>query len=330
MSALAPVLQGYFTDRLIRQRRASPHTIAAYRDSFRLLLGFAQERLGKAPSQLELSDLDADLIAAFLEQLETVRGNTVTTRNGRLAAVHSLFRYAALRCPEDAATIQRVLAIPHKRADSALIDFLTQAEIDALLAAPDRSTWAGRRDHTLILVDVQTGLRVAELSGLRWEDIELGTPSYVRVQGKGRKERVTPLPAQSRAALQVWRREHRGEPTDVVFPSRRRTRLSHDAIGRLVAKHAAIAERHCPSLRAKNVTPHVLRHSLAMSLHTNGIDIAVIALILGHESIETTKRIYLHADLTLKERALSRLAPMTAPPGRYKPPDALLAFLESL
>ena len=329
MSSLAPILQGFFTDRLARQRQASPSTVAAYRDAFRLLLRFVQDRTGKAPSRLELADLDATMIGSFLEHLETARHNKVSTRNSRLAAVHSLFRYAQLRSPEDAANIQRVLAIPHKQADDAIVSFLTAPEIDALLATPDRSTWAGRRDHALLLVAVQTGLRVSELTRLCCGDLELGVGPHLRCHGKGRKERVTPLTSQSVTTLGVWLKEQQPRPTDPLFPSRRGTALSHDAVGRLVAKHAAAAQQHCMSLQTKHVTPHVLRHSCAMSLLQSGVDISVIALWLGHESIETT-RVYLHADLSLKQRALDSTAPANTTPGRYRAPEPLLAFLDSL
>lgn len=329
MSALAPTLQGFFTERMLTQRRASPNTVASYRDTFRLLLGFAQRRTGKTPSKLQLEDLDAVLIGAFLEHLETHRHNSVRTRNTRLAAVHSLFAYAALRHPEHAALIQRVLAIPAKRTDRQLVSFLTHDEVDALLSAPDRDTWAGRRDHALLVVAVQTGLRVTELTSLTRADVELGTGAHLRCHGKGRKERITPLTAQAGGVLRVWLAERRGEPCDPLFPSRRRGPLSRDAVALLVAKHARAAMQRCPSLSAKTVTPHVLRHTCAMSLLAVGVDISVIALWLGHESIETTQ-IYLHADLAIKERALARTAPAGTTPGRYRAPDTLIAFLEAL
>jgi integrase/recombinase XerD len=265
MSTLAPLLQGFFTDRLIRQRQASPHTITSYRDTWRLLVTFAAARAGTTPSQLSLADLDATTIGAFLDHLTTVRHNTASTRNGRLAAIHSLFRYAAPRAPEDAALIQRVLAIPHRRTDRPLVAYLTTPEIDALLTAPDRSTWAGRRDHALLLAGIQTGLRAAELIRLRRTDVELGAGPHLRVHGKGRKERVVPLTTQSVRELRTWLKERGGTADDPVFPSRRGTALSHDALGQLVAKHAARAQQSCPSLHAKHVTPHVLRHTCAMT-----------------------------------------------------------------
>jgi site-specific recombinase XerD len=329
MSTLAPTLQAFFTQRLIGQRRASPHTIAAYRDTFRLLLGFASSELGRSPAQLGLEDLDAPLIGAFLGTLETERGNAVATRNARLAAVHSLFRFAALRHPEHAAVIQRVLAIPPKRADRALVSFLTPPEIDALLASPDRTRWIGRRDHALLAVAIQTGLRVSELIGLTCQDVSLRTGAHLRCQGKGRKERCTPLTATTAAVLRVWLQERQGGATDPLFPTSRGGPLSQDAVERLLAKYAARAEPACPSLHGKRLSPHVLRHTSAMQLLHAGVDTSVIALWLGHETVRTTQ-IYLHADLRLKERALARTAPPHLAPGRYRPPDSLLAFLESL
>ncbi len=329
MSSLAPTLEAFFTQRLIDQRPCSPKTVASYRDAWRLLVNFAHRELSKAPSELQVSDLDAPLIGAFLEYLERERHNSVRTRNARLAAIHSLFTFAALRHPEHAAVIQRVLAIPAKRFDRALVSFLTVDEIDALLASPDRNAWIGRRDHALLLLAVQTGLRVSELVGLTCSDISLSNGAHVRCSGKGRKQRCTPLTSQTAAALGVWLRERAGNPGDPLFPSRRGGSLSTDAVEWLLAKYAAAAALRCPSLRAKNVTPHVLRHSCAMALRAAGVDISVIALWLGHESIESTQ-IYLHADLAVKEKALARTAPLGTVPGRYKPADALLGFLDSL
>jgi integrase/recombinase XerD len=329
MSALAPVMEGFFTERLIGQRQASPHTVASYRDTFRLLLGFAQRHTGKTPVKLDVEDLDAVLVGAFLDHLETERHNSVRTRNNRLAAIHSLFSYAALRHPEHAALIQRVLAIPAKRMDRQLVSFLTDAEVDALLAAPDRDTWVGHRDHALLLVAIQTGLRVSELTSLACGDVELGPAAHLRCYGKGRKERITPLTTEVCVVLRVYLAERQGRPDDVVFPSRRGGPLSSDAVAVAVARHARIAATRCPSLLTKTVTPHVLRHTCAMRLLAVGVDTSVIALWLGHEGVETTQ-IYLHADLAIKERALARTAPTGTTPGRYRPPDALLAFLESL
>jgi integrase/recombinase XerD len=329
MSLLAPTLEAFFTERLVGQRRASQHTVAAYRDTFCLLLRFAQQRTGKAPSGLDLSDLDTPLISAFLDHLEHERGNSAQTRNVRLAALRSLLRFAALRHPEHAALIQRVLGIPPKRVGRTVVSFLTRDEVEALLQGPDRSTWRGRRDHSLLLVALQTGLRVSELIGLRRKDVVLGAGAHVRCSGKGRKERCTPLTAQTVAALRVWLDQRGGRPDDPLFPGPRGLPLGRDAIRRLVAKYASTAQERCPSLRAKQVSPHVLRHTSAMQLLQAGVDTSVIALWLGYERVETTQ-VYLHADLAIKERALARTAPPDIKPGRYRPPDALLAFLQGL
>ena len=329
MSALAPTLQAFFTERLARQRAASPHTVAAYRDALRLLVAFAAERTGREPSRLDLGQLDAPLVTAFLDHLEHERGNAVRTRNARLAAIHSLYRFAARRHPEHAALIARVLAIPPKRCERALVTFLTGAEVQALLGAPDRGRWSGRRDHTLLLVAVQTGLRASELLGLRIADLHLGAGAHVSCQGKGRKQRITPLTAEAARCLSVWLAERRGQDADPLFPGRAGRPLGRDGLERLLAKHAARAAQTCPSLAAKRVSPHVLRHTAAMQLLAAGIDSSVIALWLGHERVETTQ-IYLHADLAIKERALARIAPTGARPGRYRAPDRLLAFLEAL
>jgi integrase/recombinase XerD len=329
VSRLPAVLQGFFTDRLMRQRQASPHTIAAYRDTVKLLLDFAAQATGKQPADLDITDLDAPLIGRFLQHLETARGNSVTTRNARLAAIRSLFRYAAVHAPEHAAVIERVLAIPPKRCDRAIVAFLTREETDALLAAPDRSTWTGRRDHALLLLAAQTGLRVSELTGLRMQDLHLGAAAHVRCHGKGRKDRVTPLTKSTVKVLRTWLTERGGQPGDVLFATRRASPLSRDAVERLVAKHAATATATCPSLAGRKITPHTLRHTAAMALLHAGVDTTVIALWLGHEQTDTTL-IYLHADLTLKQKALDRTVPPGTKPGRYKPPDTLLAFLDTL
>lgn len=330
MSALAPLMEAFFTDRLINQRGASANTVTGYRDTFRLLLGFATDRTGKKPSGLDIADLDAPLVAAFLDHLEHERGNQVRTRNNRLAAIHSLFSYAALRHPEHAATIQRVLAIPLKRCDRNLVTWLTEAELDALLAAPDRTTWAGRRDHALLVTAAQTGLRISELTGLEIADVHLGAGAYVHCLGKGRKERATPLTPHTVKVLRVWLRERRGATTDPLFPTRTGTRMSRDAVEHRLAGHLAAARVSCPSLRTKRVGIHTLRHSAAMRLLESGTDVTIIALWLGHEQPATTAQIYLHADMSQKQRAIARVAPPGTTPGRYRPPDPLLAFLEAL
>jgi integrase/recombinase XerD len=309
-AAFPALLQSFFTDRLLRQRRASPHTIAGYRDCFRLLLHFAKERLGKIPSKILVEDLDAPFLGLFLEHLESVRKNSARTRNARLAAIHSFFQYVALEEPGCALHCQRILAMPNKRHERRQIEFLNREEIDALLA-------------------VQTGLRVSELIGLNRRDVVLGTGAHVHCIGKGRKQRCTPLRPETAKMLDAWLRECRGQPESPVFLSIRGSRLSRDAIERLIAKYTHVAEHACPSIKRKKVSPHVLRHSAAMNLLQHGVDRSVIALWLGHESVETTQ-MYLHADMRLKEKALSRTAPLGVTPTRYHPDDKLLAFLESL
>lgn len=305
-------------NRLTRQRNASPHTIAGYRDTWRLLLAFAAARTGIAPSALDLADLDAELVTAFLDHLEHDRGNSVRTRNTRLAAIHSLFRYAALVHPERAASIARVLSIPPKRFDRALVCYLTEPEVDALLAACDLTTWTGRRDHAMLLLAVQTGLRISELIGLTRGDLHLGDGAHVACHGKGRKDRITPLTTSTRDVLRDWLSEH-ADPTAPLFPSRHGRRLSRDAIERRISHYTLIAAESCPSLRDKAITAHVLRHTTAMRLLHAGVDTSVIALWLGHETVDTTQ-IYLHADLTLKEKAMARTRPTKSTTARYKPP----------
>jgi site-specific recombinase XerD len=326
----APLIERYFTVRLIRQREVSAHTVASYRDTFRLLFRFAQKRLRKLPSMLALEDLDATLIDAFLADLETERGVSVRTRNLRLTAIRSFFRFVSFEEPAASALIQRVLAIPAKRHDKRQIDFLTRAEIDAILAAPDRTTWLGCRDRTLLLLAVQTGLRLSEIVNLDRASVQLAAPAHVRCIGKGRKERCTPLPSATQEALKAWLKEPVRCDGDTLFPGVHGRRMSADAVQALLAKHARTASERCPSLVSKRVSPHVLRHSTAMELLQAGVDCSVIALWLGHESIETTQT-YLHAHLALKEAALAKLQPHElGEPSRFQPGDPLLAFLDSL
>ncbi|MHA7178412.1 tyrosine-type recombinase/integrase [Arthrobacter sp. Sr24] len=329
MNTLAPTLQKFFTDRLIMQRQASPDTVAAYRDTFRLLFGFIAETKRIAPEKLELADLDAPTIGAFLTYLEIVRGNTVRSRNARLAAIHSLFKFAALEHPELAGLISRVLAIPQKRFDQGIVAFLSKKEVEAILAIPNKDTWIGRRDHALLTLAVQTGLRVSELTSLCRDDITLTSGPHVRCRGKGRKQRATPLTTGTVATLREWLNAHEGPPAAPLFPSRHGTPLSTDAVEWLLNKYVTVATSNCPSLATKRVTPHVLRHSAAMFLREAGVDISVIALWLGHESIASTQ-IYLHADLAIKQRALDKTTPLEHTPNRYKPTDSLLAYLDTL
>jgi integrase/recombinase XerD len=325
------LLESFFTKRLIAQRRASPHTIGSYRDTFRLLLQFAQRRLGKAPSRLTLEDLQAPFLGAFLDNLESARANTTRSRNLRLAAIRSFFRYIALEAPQYSGLIQRVIAIPNKRQPRPLVGFLTRPEIDALLAVPDRDTWLGRRNHALLLTVIQTGLRLSEITSIRRQDVSLGNGAHIRCEGKGRKERCTPLAKSTVVVLTAWIREQ-GEEDDgtrILFPTAQGRRLSADAVQHLVRKYAAAAQETCPSLTDKRVSPHLLRHTTAMELLQSGVDRTLIALWLGHESVETTQ-IYLDANLAIKEEILAKTTPINAKGGRYRPDDDLLAFLKGL
>jgi integrase/recombinase XerD len=326
---LATLLTRFFTVQLIQHRDASPHTIGSYRDTFRLLLQFVKSRLEKEPSSLSIVDIDAPLVSAFLVDLEERRKITARSRNLRLTAIRSFFRYIAYELPDHAEQIQRVLAIPSKRCIHAQVSYLDRAEVDALLAAPDQTTWSGRRDHACLLLAVQTGLRVSELTGLTLNDISLSTGAHVHVVGKGRKERCTPLTKQVTAVLSAWMKEPAVGDVPYLFPNRRGRRLSNDGVQYLLAQHVATASTHCPSLLGKHVSPHVLRHTAAMELLQAGVDTSVIALWLGHESVETTQ-IYLEANLAMKEKILEKTSPHNGQPVRYKPDDALLAFLKSL
>jgi len=314
---LPALIERFFTERLMRQRRVSPHTIASYRDTFRLLLEFVHTRLHRLPSSLDLQDLAAPTISAFLDDMEKRRSVSVRTRNLRLTAIRSFFRFIAFEEPAYSALIQRVLAIPSKRHDKRLVHFLTRPEIEALLAAPDRTTWIGRRDYALLLLAVQTGLRLSELTGLDRDAVVLGRGAHVRCFGKGRKERCTPLTEHTVLVMQAWLKEPCRSSSQALFPNLiNGGRLSSDAVQALLAKYVAVAGRRYPSLTRKRISPHVLRHSAAMELLQAGVDCSVIALWLGHESLETTQ-VYLHA---LNGKI----------PGRYRPGDQLLAFLNTL
>jgi len=329
MKTFSELLQSFFTERLVAQRNASPYTVANYRDTFRLLIAFAHRTEKKPPTKLTMTDLDAPFVCRFLDHLEKDRGNSARSRNVRLAAIHSFFNYVALEEPALGAVAQRVLAMKSKRCARKPVDYLTHLEAEALLAAPDRSTWSGRRDRVLLLIALQTGLRVSELIGLRCEDVTLAVGAHVRCTGKGRKSRCIPLRKEAVAALRVWMRERDGQTTSALFPNARGGLLSRDGVEYLLAKHVAAARLCCPSLKAKHVTVHVLRHSSAMELLHAGVDRSVIALWLGHESMETTQ-VYLHADLELKSQALAKTESFKGQSGRYRPPDQLMAFLQSL
>jgi len=327
-TALPALIQRFFTDRLCVQMEASQHTVAGYRDTFRLLLRYASARHARPPVKLTIEDIDADLVGDFLVHTETARGNSARSRNTRLAAIRSFFRYVAMADPTWLLHCQRILAMPNKRYVKRAVTFLDSEEIAALLAAPDRATWAGRRDHALLLLAVQTGLRASELVGLRCGDVVLGSGSHIRCMGKGRKERATPLRRETAKLLTAWI-GHDKDQSSPLFPSIRGERLSRDALEHLVRKHCLTAARACPSIGAKRVTPHTLRHSTAMDLLHHGVDPAVIALWLGHETVETTQ-IYIHADMRMKEKALARVAAPATPSSRFRPDDQLLAFLEGL
>jgi site-specific recombinase XerD len=328
-TSLAPLLQGFFTQRLMQQRQASPHTISSYRDTFRQFLKFARQQLQKSPSRLNLEEIDAPLIIAFLDGLEKHHGLSVRSRNLRLTAIHSFFRYAAFEAPAHSAQIQRVLAIPSKRFTRTMVQFLTRAEVDALLAAPDQRTWFGRRDHAFILVAVQTGLRLSEMTALTREDLILGSGAHVRIIGKGRKERCTPITRSTLAVVKVWLREPQRGGGNVLFPSAKGERLSVHGVQYLLNKHRMTASKVCPTLKHKRVTVHRLRHTAAMDLLQAGVHPSVIALWLGHESVETTQ-IYLEATLAMKEQALAKATPPKGRLARYQPGDQLLGFLNSL
>ena len=325
----ARLLGSFFTSHLMQQRRASRHTVASYRDTFRLLVLHARDVLGKPPQDLSLEDLDPDLVGGFLNHLERERGNSARSRNTRLAAIRSLFRFAAVHEPHHAVLAQRILSIPRKRYSARPVDHLDRDETEALLRAPDPDTRIGRRDHALLLLAVQTGLRASELISLRRGDVQLESPGHLRCLGKGRKERCVPLRRDSIAALKAWMKESGGEPGDRVFANQRGNPLTHDSLAYLLDRNQAAAQSACPSLKRKRVTPHCLRHTAAMSLLQGGVDQATIALWLGHESVATTY-IYLHADLKLKEEAMAKTTPLDAPIGRYRPEDSVLALLNSL
>jgi site-specific recombinase XerD len=328
-STLPALLQKYFTERLMTQMNASPNTIAGYRDTFRLLLVFACQQAGKTPTKIQLTDLNSTLVTDFLAHLESKRGNSARSRNTRLAAIRSFFRFVAMNEPALMHQCQQILALPSKRYVRRTVDFLDRDEMEALVAAPDRATWVGRRDQVILTLALQTGLRASEIISLRCGDVVAGTGAHIRCDGKGRKQRCTPLRREMFKLLAAWRKERGGSDQEPLFPSNRGTKLSRDALEHMVQRHTLSAAQKCPSLKTKRVSPHVLRHSTAMELLQHGVDQSVIALWLGHESVETTQ-IYMHADLRLKEQALERMNPKTQKPGRYRPDDKLLAFLEAL
>ncbi|MCX6605915.1 MAG: site-specific integrase [Acidobacteria bacterium] len=325
----APLIQAFFVEYLLNQKNASPRTVAAYRDAFRLLLRYLHQTKGVQPVALRVADLDAPVILAFLDNIEQQRANCIRSRNARLAAIRSFFRFVQMREPAGLAVASRVLAIPVKRTERKLVGYLTRSEIDAILATADQTHWDGRRDHALLLTLYNSGARVSEIIGVRRDDIALDAPASLKLHGKGRKERAVPLWAKTAKVLRAWLQEPGDGLSDLAFPSARGRRISRHGVSYLLNRAAGRAAPACPSIRAKRVSPHLIRHSTAMHLLQAGVDPAVIALWLGHESVETTHG-YVEADLTMTENALGKLTPAGSAPGRFKPADKLLAFLEAL
>jgi integrase/recombinase XerD len=325
----AALVQAFFVEYLLNQKNASPRTLATYRDAFRLLLQFIRETKGVEPVALGVADFDAPTILAFLDHIEQKRGNSVRSRNARLAAIRSFFRFIQMREPEALAIASRVLAIPVKRTERKLIGYLTRPEIDAILTAADRSNWDGRRDHALVLTLYNSGARVSEITGVRRDDVVLDSPASLKLHGKGRKERAVPLWTRTARVLRIWFQELGDRFGEFAFPSARAKRLSRHGVSYLLNQLADQAATACPSLHDKQISPHVIRHSTAMHLLQSGVDPAVIALWLGHESVETTHG-YVEADLTMMESAMGKLTPAGSAPARFKASDDLLAFLGTL
>jgi len=326
---LADLIESFFLERLMSQRHASHNTIASYRDTFRLLFQFVWKRSGKTPSNLCFEDLSPQCIVDFLGDLEKNRSCAARSRNQRLTAIRSFFQYASFKIPEKSGMIQQVLSIPKKRHDRSLIDFLNQNEIEALLAIPDQNSWIGRRDHLLLSTAIHTGLRLSEITGIRWSNVALGHGAHIKVVGKGRKERAIPLSKQLAAQLASWRKSEKAAIGDPVFPTQHGPKMSADAFQRMLSKYVSKARERCPSLRQKRVSPHVLRHSTAMRLLQSGVGQPLIALWLGHESVETTQ-IYLNADLKMKEKVLAKTAPLKGSYKKFQPSDRLMGFLQGL
>ena len=330
-ASFASLLRTFFCEHLTAQREVSPQTIASYRDTFRLLVGYAATKTAKTPTDLALADLDAPLVLGFLDHLETARGNTARSRNLRLTAIRSFMRYTSFRDPTSLPLVQRVLAIPTKRFARPMLDFLSRAEIEALLVAPDPAQWGGRRDHLLLATLYNSGARVSELIALRRRDIDLGAAPSVRLHGKGRKERSVPLWKTTTASLRLWMDKLPVAPETPIFANRAGLAMSRSGVAERLRRALRTAAGTCPSLVGRRITPHTLRHTTAMHLLQSGVDITVIALWLGHESPATTHG-YVEADLAMKERALAKVQQPSVTPGRYRyrPPDGLLEFLDSL
>ncbi len=326
---LARVLQAFFCQRLIQQQRASNQTVNSYRDTFRLLLQFTEQQLSKPVSTLCLADIDVTLVLDFLNYLEHTRHNGIRTRNARLAAIRAMLQYAARQEPAALPEIQRVLAIPMKRFDRQIIGFLTLEEINAILCAPDITTWSGRRDIVLLTILYNTGARVSEATAIKRVDVESQRYRAVLLHGKGRKERVVPLWKRTSGLLRDWLGQIETFPQYPLLPNRYGQVMTRFGVNKRLKNAVNRAELHCPSLRGKVISPHVIRHTTAMHLLQSGVDLSAIALWLGHESIVTTHH-YLHADLKMKEQALAALQPPEVAAMRYKPSADVLAFLDSL
>lgn len=325
-SNLAGLLEAFFINRLMEEVNASTNTISSYKDTFKMLLNYAYRQLNKLPSNLKLTDLSVDLILGFLKYIEEDRKVSPRSRNQKLAAIRSFFKYTSFKAPESISLVQQVLCIPSKKHSKQLVQHLNHNEVNAILNAIDQNTWLGRRDYVLLVTAIQTGLRVSELTSLTKGSIKLGACAYIKCVGKGRKERNTPLTSQTEGILKKWLKEVDDE---ILFPSIHGEKLSSDSVQYLVKKYVTIAEKSCASLRNKNISPHVLRHTTAMNLLNSGVDRSVIALWLGHEKLETTQA-YLDADLELKKQTLAKTAPLNTQLKRFKATDSLLSFLENL
>ncbi len=328
-SKFAALVQGYFSQRLVEQQNASVRTVASYRDTFRLLLGYLQTTRKRAVAALTLADLDAPVIAAFLDHLERRRHNGIRTRNARFAAIRSFLRCAASREPESLPVVQRVLAMPMKRFARPALTFLSREEMSALLEAPDDSTWSGQRDRALFALMYNTGARVSEAIAVRRADLSLDATRSVRIMGKGRKERTVPLWKGTARQLSDWAARISMAPEALLFPSRGGGQLSRSGVEKRLQHAVAVAVGRCPTLSGKRVSPHTLRHTTAMHLLQAGVDITVISLWLGHESTETTHQ-YVEANLVMKEEALAKLEEIAIPDVRYRASDELLRFLDGL
>ena len=328
-ASFGSILQSYFCDRLIQQRGASPRTIDSYRDTFKLALNFFEAHHHKPAAEMTLSDLNVVFVCQFLQYLENSRHNCIRSRNARLAAIHSFVHYAILKDPTALPVLQAILAIPAKQFDRILIHPLSRDEIFALLDAPDCATWTGRRDCALLTMLYNTGARVSEIAQIHRGDLQLVSAGRVLLHGKGRKERVLPLWKQTVRLLKHWITEITSDPLAPLFPNRHGMPMTRSGIETRLKAAVRIATANCPSLQTRRVSPHVIRHTTAMHLLQSGVDLTVISLWLGHESPETTHQ-YVEANLAMKEKALASLQEPKLTASRYRPPQDILAFLDSL